>query len=231
MNKLKGFTLIELLVVIAIIAILAAILFPVFASAKERGRQVKCLNNLRQLGLAFRQYMDDNNGAMPNVSPSGYGDANNPDWCGTQEIRGLLYPELGTLWRYTRTRELYVCPTDFGMPARDVTIPSGKIKEMGADSNGKNPRKYLLSYSMNANLHYYKLDTVPVRRLSRVLLIIHESRKTINDGLFLWYNNSWDLPSDVHYDGTTVAYADGHAQWVKYIHLKKQRDDNVWLPY
>lgn len=61
----SGFTLIELLVVIAIIAILAAILFPVFASVRESGRRTKCVSNLRQLGMVIRQYADDNKGNLP----------------------------------------------------------------------------------------------------------------------------------------------------------------------
>lgn len=60
-----GFTLIELLVVIAIIAILAAILFPVFAAARDRARSAGCLSNLHQIGLAFLQYCDDNQGTVP----------------------------------------------------------------------------------------------------------------------------------------------------------------------
>lgn len=65
MRKTKGFTLIELLVVIAIIAILAAILFPVFAQAREKARQASCLNNLKQLGLAVMQYVQDNDEQFP----------------------------------------------------------------------------------------------------------------------------------------------------------------------
>jgi len=69
----KGFTLIELLVVIAIIAILAAILFPVFASAREKGRQSVCVSNLRQWGLAFGMYADDYDGyAVYAYNKAGY---------------------------------------------------------------------------------------------------------------------------------------------------------------
>jgi prepilin-type N-terminal cleavage/methylation domain-containing protein/prepilin-type processing-associated H-X9-DG protein len=64
-NRNKGFTLIELLVVIAIIAILAAILFPVFAQAREKARQTACSSNLKQLSLAFLMYAQDNDERMP----------------------------------------------------------------------------------------------------------------------------------------------------------------------
>ena len=66
----RGFTLIELLVVIAIIAILAAILFPVFAQAREKARQTSCVSNMRQLGMAITMYVSDNDGYPMHSSPS-----------------------------------------------------------------------------------------------------------------------------------------------------------------
>lgn len=65
-NRRKGFTLVELLVVILIILILAALLFPVFARAREKARSTHCVNNLKQIALAFRQYVDDHDGGLFN---------------------------------------------------------------------------------------------------------------------------------------------------------------------
>ncbi|HEY3331785.1 MAG TPA: prepilin-type N-terminal cleavage/methylation domain-containing protein [Capsulimonadaceae bacterium] len=94
--KNKGFTLIELLVVIAIIAILAAILFPVFAAAREKARQTACLSNMKQLGIAFTQYCQDydevtpGGGAMPSI---------------TRGWAGCIYP-------YVKSLPVFTCPSD-----------------------------------------------------------------------------------------------------------------------
>jgi len=93
-NKL-GFTLIELLVVIAIIAILAAILFPVFAKVREKARQTACLSNEKQLGLGFLQYSEDYDEAEP--AGSSYADG-----------RGWA----GELYSYVKSTAVYTCPDD-----------------------------------------------------------------------------------------------------------------------
>lgn len=93
MHSRKGFTLIELLVVIAIIAILAAILFPVFAQAREQARRSTCLSNLKQIGLGMLMYTNDYDDTLPGVTISW--------WCGgtvSQEER-----DPGTHRRYTST--------------------------------------------------------------------------------------------------------------------------------
>ena len=92
----KGFTLIELLVVIAIIAILAAILFPVFAKVREKARQTSCLSNEKQLGLAFVQYSEDNNETMP---------ADNDQFGDYIGWAGEIYP-------YVKSAGVYQCPDD-----------------------------------------------------------------------------------------------------------------------
>jgi prepilin-type N-terminal cleavage/methylation domain-containing protein len=96
-NK-KGFTLIELLVVIAIIAILAAILFPVFAKAREKARQTTCASNLKQLGLAFAQYSQDNDERFPDG--------------GTHLVAGGGDAWAGELYTYTKATGVYYCPDD-----------------------------------------------------------------------------------------------------------------------
>ncbi len=99
-GKFFGFTLIELLVVIAIIAILAAILFPVFAKAREKARQISCASNEKQLGLAFMQYTQDNDETLP---PQRFGTP--IGWAGE------IYP-------YVKSAGVYDCPDD---PTRSVT--------------------------------------------------------------------------------------------------------------
>lgn len=77
-NKRKGFTLIELLVVIAIIAILAAILFPVFAQAREKARAITCVSNLNQIGLGMMQYLQDYDDRFPTSWAKGF--PGDPNW-------------------------------------------------------------------------------------------------------------------------------------------------------
>ena len=129
-----GFTLIELLVVIAIIAILAAILFPVFATAREKARQSSCASNEKQLGLGFLQYAADYDECFPSGTdqkPVGTPVSDGEGWA-------------NQIYSYVKSKDVYTCPDD------NFAAGSRAQDNAGCSANAANVRP--MSYSFNCNL-------------------------------------------------------------------------------
>jgi len=216
-RRSQGFTLIELLVVIAIIAILAAILFPVFARARENARRSSCSSNLRQIGLAFKQYTNDYDERYPMIS---FND-DNGDTIGWGK----------TTSPYIKNEQIFQCPSEsnkFGTggetwPANtfpenynfsdyyynsnftqqvdsngDLILPLGGIK----DSILTEPTKtVMLGDGFNGGTTY--AYEKPEERLGQtyVNLVIAD--------------NTGAVPMVRHLDGANYVFADGHVKWLK----------------
>jgi prepilin-type N-terminal cleavage/methylation domain-containing protein/prepilin-type processing-associated H-X9-DG protein len=132
-----GFTLIELLVVIAIIAILAAILFPVFAQAREKARQASCSSNLKQLGVAMRMYQDDYDGRHIPAYDFGYG------W---RKCPFKIWPDF--IQPYVKNIDIFACPS--GRESTFIDDPARKCDAMGAQpALGTKTNPWRLSYVYN----------------------------------------------------------------------------------
>ena len=159
MNKQTGFTLIELLVVIAIIAILAAILFPVFASAREKARGTACLSNEKQIGLALVQYMTDYDGGIPQISYYAGSTATS-----TSMVPYVPGSWMVTLFPYVKTLSVFACPSDtanvqiygcYGQTANAASLPSGGSASCVDGGQGGNPwdvGPIQYSYAPNTNV-------------------------------------------------------------------------------
>jgi len=140
-NQRKAFTLIELLVVIAIIAILAAILFPVFATAREKARQTSCASNMKQLGLGAIQYVQDYDECYPQGSTLALAIPGNDFYNYGMGWAGQVYP-------YLKSKGVFACPSDTVQSFNGgADIQPGTNSLAGVPAAGA----VELSYAINAN--------------------------------------------------------------------------------
>jgi prepilin-type N-terminal cleavage/methylation domain-containing protein/prepilin-type processing-associated H-X9-DG protein len=203
----KGFTLIELLVVIAIIAILAAILFPVFAKAREKARQTSCASNEKQLVLASLMYAQDYDEIMPGYTMGGASCSPVQGWSWVH----MIYP-------YIKNAQIFLCPSQD--PRMGGTCPVGGwtawANNMGLANNyGLNNCAFgggtaLADLKRPSEIYYLADDaTVPMWRPS---LLGSGGTVQCNAGV-PWYP---------HNEGVNVGFADGHVKW--------QKTAKAWAP-
>ncbi len=207
MRTQKGFTLIELLVVIAIIAILAAILFPVFARAREKARQAACQSNLKQVVLAIQMYAQDHDELV------------------CMATMGTNYTDVDYMWfnvigPYTKNAQIYICPS-----RRDVTQCSGGYVWNalgGSFGSGGGPwNGFGLMPSMTYTATGWVISDGDVTYPSETVIVAD----TLKVGL--GYYDTWhgfalnaaafpqNLP-DHHNDMGNYAFYDGHVKSVKF---------------
>ncbi len=215
----KGFTLIELLVVIAIIAILAAILFPVFARAREKARQTSCLSNMKQLGLATMMYVQDCDEMYPTR------------W---KCCAGLQWP-LAWPWvlePYIMSRQIYICPTELGHPwYGQGTGYADWWTGVPAEFVFPEP----ISYGMNDRLNFFvSLGKVtrPAEKYMFLESTEYQPRSFLCDPWAACAGYATECAFDYalgvrHNGGMNVTFCDGHAKWLHKTALLASEDP--WL--
>jgi prepilin-type N-terminal cleavage/methylation domain-containing protein/prepilin-type processing-associated H-X9-DG protein len=248
----RAFTLIELLVVIAIIAILAAILFPVFARARENARRSSCMSNLKQMGIAMMMYVQDYDETYPNTYYHYTGPTSgSPD--GVIWVSGFIYwPQM--LYPYHNNRQIFKCPSanvysltypgngnygangllfqpDTGLPAVKLAAVQSAATTYAIMDYGTITSWYYGSITSTGNVTYLPgMGQVGGSCASIVSTLP---------------NNIDDCGNGRHFGGVNVAFADGHAKWLKssvvrseakkchngtYIISGCPTDDSAWNP-
>jgi prepilin-type N-terminal cleavage/methylation domain-containing protein/prepilin-type processing-associated H-X9-DG protein len=214
----RGFTLIELLVVIAIIAILAAILFPVFAQAREKARSSTCLSNQKQLGTAMSMYIQDYDERFPNWRTVVPKSADHPNG-------KITWVE--NMQPYAKNKNIWLCPSDnISAEAKELGLGGGTVA--------------VNSYWLNAYVFRWSGDTpssppsVTLAEINYPATSIVFCDGPVNDGQHVWPGppTEWcGVKSAVcvasqqrHSGGINFSFADNHTKWYRVESLKTTVD-------
>lgn len=204
-KKRHGFTLIELLVVISIIAVLAAILFPVFARARENARRAGCMSNQKQLALAFLQYTQDYDEKLP------------------AEVAAITDPPLywtDQILPYVKNRQIYRCPS---APSAQGTARPPSPGTYGASTE---PTYAFNGYNVNGLYRRTGRSLASIDEPAVTWMLLESKHATLYDTLgygrtYIILTSSITPDSETsfsgerHLGGSNVAYADGHVKWRK----------------
>jgi prepilin-type N-terminal cleavage/methylation domain-containing protein/prepilin-type processing-associated H-X9-DG protein len=231
-TRVSGFTLIELLVVVAIIAILAAILLPALNRAKIRAMSVNCMNNAKQLVLAWCLYASDNsdrlavNGdrsALLNGTPSWI--SGGMDWTpasantNTDYLINDIYSLLGD--DLSKNYKVFACPTaaSFVSKLQSSKGWSGRCRTCSMNAALGDGNKFNAGYGA----YWYcakTLSEIHVPGPSDVYVFLDEHPDSIDDGIFYTPNRAWgsliELPGSQHNGACGISFADGHAEMHKW---------------
>lgn len=206
--SVSAFTLIELLVVIAIIAILAAILFPVFARARENARRASCQSNLKQIGLGIMQYVQDYDETYPmsNINSTGW-DAN-----GTSTGLWMVnsYP-------YVKSTQIYACPSGAkGISGTYTNTGSGTLVLPVRSQYGAN--EFVIAPRDTPPLKIARVNQASLLAMvaDATLATWNNPRRVVNANYTTDLFSPPDAPDPIyarHFEGSNVLYADGHVKY------------------
>jgi prepilin-type N-terminal cleavage/methylation domain-containing protein/prepilin-type processing-associated H-X9-DG protein len=197
-----GFTLIELLVVVAIIGVLAAILFPVFARARENARRSSCMSNEKQLGLGFTMYAQDYDERLPSYT-----------YRGTSNVSGNW---MDMIEPYVKSHQIYYCPSGTSIPNKDGTFDA-RLVNYGINY------LYLTTTETGAIPYTGCKDTVTSYCKGVALASVNSPSETVlladRDGGVGGNNFITDkggkAPTALHLEGANITFVDGHVKWMK----------------